>query len=93
MHCITFQIRFYIPKFVIKILNPTFLTPTVLPFPKIRCKGKHRAIHSSTPQPFLENLANNLAKKLFKKWSDLPFSRKLNNHLKTIYIMLKSLHD
>ena len=52
------QIKVYSSKFVIK-----FLTPVILPIPKIRRRWTHRVIHSSIPELSTENLANNLAER------------------------------
>ena len=89
MHHITFQIRFFRPKFVIKFLNPAFLTPIVLLFPKIYRRRIHGTIHSSTSQLSLENLTNNLTEKLFKKWSELTPSRKQNTCFRKPFIFFK----
>ena len=59
---ISLQFKIYYPKFVIK-----FLTPAILPFPKIRRRGTHGAVHRSTPQLLPENLTSHLAEKLFSK--------------------------
>ena len=70
------QIRVCSPKFVIK-----FLTLAILLIPKIRRRGTHGAIHSSTPQLLPKNLANNMAEKLFWKRGKLMPNRKPNTDL------------
>ena len=56
------QYKDYSPKFINKLLPPVILS-----YPKIRCRGTHRIIYSSEPQPPLKNLTTNLGKKLFLK--------------------------
>ena len=56
------QYKAHNPKFVIK-----FLAPTILLYLKIRRRGRHEAIYSSTPQQLPQNLTSNLVEKLFLK--------------------------
>ena len=71
------QFKLYSLKFTNKLL-----LLAILPFPKIRCKGTHKAIHSSTLQPLPENLTSDLAKKLFmKNEGELKPNKKTNIQL------------
>ena len=56
--CMPLQFKLYSPKFTNKLLSPAILS-----FLKLHCRGTHGAVHSLTPKLPPENLTRNLAKK------------------------------